>query len=61
VPTLWRLHSEVRVGCVHVVDGKGRCVLHMCSGVRCSVSSVSSEGRKGKAGVLHTRYISTPH
>jgi hypothetical protein len=57
----WRLYLEVGVVCVHVVGGKRRCVSYMCSMVRCSVSSVSSEGRKGRAGVLHTRYISTPH
>jgi hypothetical protein len=44
-----------------VVGGKGRCVLYMCSMVRCSMPSVSSEGRKGGARMLHMRYISSPH
>jgi hypothetical protein len=49
MPSLWRLYSEVGVGCAYVVGGKRRFVSYMCSMVRCIVSSVPSEGRKGRA------------
>jgi hypothetical protein len=49
MPSLWRVYSKVGLRCVHMVGRKGRCVLYMYSMVRCSVSSVSSEGKKGRA------------
>jgi hypothetical protein len=62
MPALLRLYSdEVRVGCVHLVREKGREVSGISSMVRRRVSSVGRDGKKGRAGVLQTRYIFTPH
>jgi hypothetical protein len=61
MPVRWRLCSKVGVGSVHMVGGKGRHVLCTCSVVLCNALSVLRVGREGMAGVLQTRYISTPH